>query len=332
MPAPNVNYALPLVRNNPFYPGQTGVLGTDNRTGLRAHSTGVVLYVDPNYPGASDARDGTNPTNPLLTVAKALTLCRPYRGDVIVVGASSAWEYAEGGMGIATAQYTTPIAEEVEITVSGVRIVGVSHGTMGAVWTLASNGGMCITNYAMDTIIEGFVFTQGDTYVGCNGIFAEWDGVTMFGENMTVRNCVFDDTVDTAIQMEFSWYCDIHHNTFVKCDVYAIYVDPAGSGSAYNWVHDNDFQDPAIAIGFQGCDDNQIYGNRFFNSNALAGAAATNEGINTANGVRNMVTNNWFSCLLPVGAGDINDFCTSTAFDSWVGNHAINGLIVLRPT
>ena len=109
MPAPDVRFALPLVRQNPWYPGQTGVVGSDARTGQRLHSTGVILYVDPNYPGASDDRDGTNPTNPLLTVAKALTLCQPYRGDVIAVGASSAWFFAEGGRGLATCLlYTSP--------------------------------------------------------------------------------------------------------------------------------------------------------------------------------------------------------------------------------
>ena len=79
MPATNVNWPTPLTRLNPWYPGQMGVPGTDNETGLRLNSTGAIFYVDPNYPGVSDLRDGTNPTNPLQTVEAALTKCEAYR-------------------------------------------------------------------------------------------------------------------------------------------------------------------------------------------------------------------------------------------------------------
>ena len=80
-----VHLPLPLVRQPYVLPGQFGVPGTDERTGLRTHPTGAVFYVDPNYPGASDNRDGTSPTDPLLTMAAALTKCLPFRGDTIVV-------------------------------------------------------------------------------------------------------------------------------------------------------------------------------------------------------------------------------------------------------
>ncbi|GAG38311.1 unnamed protein product, partial [marine sediment metagenome] len=85
MTGAGVNFAAPLTRLNPWYPGQIGVEGAWTDTGLRMHSTGTVFYVDPNFPGASDARDGTDPTSPLLTVATAITKCEAYRGDVIAV-------------------------------------------------------------------------------------------------------------------------------------------------------------------------------------------------------------------------------------------------------
>jgi hypothetical protein len=334
MPATNVLWGSPLTRLNPWYPGQFGVPGTDADTGLRLSCSGTIFYVDPNYPGASDQRDGTNPTAPLLTVAAALTKVQPQRGDVILVGSNDAWQYAPGGSGV-SADYATAISEEVVIpyTASGVRIVGASNSPLGVMWTPASNGGTCITCHAIDVIIEGFVFTEG-AYTGCNAVYCEWDGATLFGENLTVRHCAFDDTVDIAIQLEYSWYCNIHHNVFWENDTYGIYVDAAGSAIEYAIIHDNLFHNCAIAMALLGgCDNNHIARNSIFNASAQAGAAATNEGINLTGGDENMVFDNWFSCLLPVPAnGDWDDLNTAAASDAWVGNHCMNGLAVTNPT
>lgn len=329
MPASNVNWPIPLTRLNPWYPGQMGVPGTDNETGLRLHSTGAIFYVDPNHVDNNDQRDGTDPSAPLTSIGAALTKCQPYRGDVIAVMANNAWQFGKPADG-----YATAIVEEVVITVPGVRLVGVSPSGMGVYWYPASNGGTQITVHAIDVTIEGFVFSEGPTFAGCNAIYSEWDGLTLFGENLTVRNCVFDDTVDIAIQLEYSWYCNIHDNIFSKCDTYGVYTDAAGSGTEYSMIHDNIFHDCAIAMALLGgCDDNHIFNNRIYNSNAQGAGAATNEGINTTGGARNMVTKNWFSCLLPVpAAGDLNDLCTAAATDAWAGNYCIDGLVVANPT
>ena len=110
MPSADVRWPIPLWRQHPWYPGQLGgVPGVDTETGLRAHSTGAVFYVDPNYPGVSDARDGTNPTNPLATVAQALTLCQAYRGDTIAVMANDSWEHGGHGQG-----YTFRVAADAD--------------------------------------------------------------------------------------------------------------------------------------------------------------------------------------------------------------------------
>ena len=324
----------PLVRQNPWYPGQFGVSGTSTETGKRTSPTGSVFYVDPNYTGVSDNRDGTNPLNPLRTIGAALGKCQSYRGDVIHVATNSMAEYGEGGQAVANAPYPIPISEEVEVTVSGVKIVGANFGTMGVPWTPASNGGTCITVNAFDVTIEGFLFTEGLVYAGLNAISAEWNGTTLFGDNMTVRNCYFDDTVDIAIQLEFSWSCDIYNNYFQECDTYGIYSAFVGSGAAYNRICNNWFHDCAIAIAFlnAGCDDNLIHANHVYNASAAIAAAATNEGFDLAAGDDNMVTDNYFSCLLPVGVGDYNDLNSAGTGDAWVGNHCMNGLAVTNPT
>jgi len=290
-----------------------------------------VFYVDPNAVGVSNARDGTDPEAPLQTVAQALTLCQAYRGDVIAVMANGSWQYADG------LSRALPVSEEVEITVAGVRLVGVfPSSSMGVVWTPASNGGTCITVSAIDVTIEGFCFTEGGTYTGCDAIYCEWDGVTLYGENLTVRNCYFDDTVDTAIQIEYSWYCDIHDNVFSQCDDYGVYVDTGGSGVAYCQIHHNLFHDITGTAAIEllgGCDDNEVFENRIYNRNAESAAAATNEGINTTGGARNFVHHNTLSCLLPVPAnGDYDDFCSGAATDAWVSNWLLNGPSVTTPT
>jgi len=328
MPANNVNWPLPLTRLNPFYPGQFGVPGTANETGLRQHSSGAIFYVDPNHVDNNDNRDGTDPTSPLSTVAAAILKCQPYRGDVIAVMANNSWQYGNSADGFATA-----ISEEVIVTVPGIKIVGVCPSGQGVYWYPVSNAGVCITVHAIDVTIEGFFFSEG-SFAGCTAIESEWDGATLFGENLTVRNCVFDDTVDIAIQLDYSWYCDIHDNIFWKCDTYGIYSPVAGSGIAFSRICDNDFHDCAIAISLLGgCDDNIIQRNTIYNSNAQTPAAATDEGIDTTGGARNMVSDNYFSCALPApAAGDYDDLNTAAATDAWINNHCLNGDTTTNPT
>jgi len=330
MPGPNVSWPIPLQRLPPWYPGQMGVPGTDSETGLRTDTHGTVFYVDPNAVGVSDQRDGTNPQDPLQTVAAAITKCQPYHGDVIAVMANNSWQYGNPADGRVTA-----ISEEVTLDVPGVRLVGISSAGQGVYWYPASNGGTCITVTALDCTIEGFMFSQGPTYAGCNAISAIWDGLTLFGENLTVRHCVFDDTVDTAIQLEYSWYCDIHDCLFLECDAYGVYTAAAGSGTNYTSIHDNYFENcatAAIAL-LGGATDNQIYNNRIFNGNAQGAGVATDQGINTTGGGNNTIANNWLSCLLPVPAnGDLDDLCTAAATDAWISNWCMNGQQVTNPT
>ncbi len=323
---------MPLMRMNPIYPGQFGVPGTDEDTGLRMHPTGRVFYVDPNYPGTRDGRDGTNPTAPLESVEAALAQCRSYHGDVIQVSTNSMWIYGEGGQGIANAPYATPISEEIEVTVSGVRIVGAGRGPTGVMWNPIQNAGTCITVHALDVVIEGFSFDEG-TYNACDAIYAEWDGVTLFGDNLTVRHCLFTSTVATAIELEFGWSCVVHDCVFENV-IYGVMSDVGGSGCAYNQIFGNWFIDVstgAISL-LGGGDDNLIYGNWVYNQDAENAALATNEGINLTGGARNMVANNWLSCALPVAAnGDYADLNSGSASDAWINNHCLNGDAVTTP-
>lgn len=326
MPASNVQWPPPLTRFPTLWPGQPGVPGTDSDRGERMHCTGEIFYVDPNFPGVSNLRDGTSPTSPLRTVAAALALVQPQRGDVIAVMSNDNWYYAPGGMGVST-DYVTPISEEVTIpyTASGVRIVGLSNSPLGVMWQPASNAGTCITVHAIDVTIEGFVFTEG-AYTACDAISAEWDGVTMFGENLTVRHCVFDDTVDTAIQLEYSWYCDIHDNVFWYCGAYGIYADPLGSGSTFNLIYRNRFHyvtTSAISMANAATDENHIYENAIYGD-----PTGTDNFIDLAGGADNMVDHNTMACNL---GAQYTATCSDATSGAWIHNYLLNGVTTSNP-
>ena len=328
MPSANVRTPWPLTRMNPIYPGQFGILGTANETGLRNDCNGAVFYVDPNYPGVVDARAGTDPIAPLATITAALAKCQSYHNDVIVVMPGDTWQYGAG------ASRTTAIVEDVTVTVHGVRIMGVSpSGALGVEWQPATAAGVACTVSAMDVLIEGFLF-EGFRGIGAGGtaIDAEWDGATLYGENLTVRHCFFSGDIDIGIQLEYVWNAYIHHNVFQECDVHGIYVDQAGSGSAYLAITDNWFQNCAAAMSVRLLDDSQVMRNTIYNSNAQGAALATDEGIDTTGGSSNLIADNFFSCLLPVPAnGDYVDLNTSAASDAWINNHCMDGDTITNP-
>ncbi|GAG88873.1 unnamed protein product, partial [marine sediment metagenome] len=187
MPATKVQWPNPLVRQPALYGTQMGVPGTGDDRGLRMHSTGEVFYVDPNFPGVSDQRDGTSPTSPLQTVGEALTKCEDYRGDVIAVMHNGLWTY-----GNPASDNILPIAEAVTVDVPGVRIVGVApSASLGVPWMPTANNDVCITVAALDVLIEGFAFWT-DAYTGTTGISVAWNSPP-WGENTTVRHCYFYD-------------------------------------------------------------------------------------------------------------------------------------------
>ena len=146
-----------------------------------------IFYVDQNNAQATDAGNtGRDPTVPLATVQAAVNLCRDHQGDTIVVGANDAWQYAPQNRPL-------DITESVVIpaTTGGIRIIGAATNPWSVQWQAGGDNEAALTVNAMDVLVEGFVFTEV-TYANTTGIFAEWTGVGAAGENLTVRNCVFD--------------------------------------------------------------------------------------------------------------------------------------------
>lgn len=304
-------------RNAGFATGQARVWGFDARTGIDSRSYfapgSKLFYVDPNNAQATDAGNlGEDPTVPLATVAAAVALVRPYLGDTIIVGANDAWQYAAD-------LRDTAIQESLVIpaTVGGFRIVGASSNPLGVTWEAAAADEFCITVYGMDVLIEGFVFTGVS-----NGIQAVWDGSTMYGENLTVRGCHFDDGLNYGIQLDYSWYTHIHDNQFHNVSVAAIHnLDVEGDPDYLN-IHDNLFVDNTAAI------DLEDVNNCFIYRNLINGTAAgVNNMIDLTGGSGNLVTGNVLSCTI----AQYDTACSDATSGAWIANDCTDGQPVAPP-
>lgn len=315
--AANVPWSPPLTRLRPWYPGQMGVPGTDTETGLRLDTNGVIFYVDPNAVGVSDQRDGTDPTEPLQTVAAALAHCQAYRNDVIVVAPNSFWVYANTALGRAT-----PIAEEVTVNVPGVRIVGLYPSSyLGVPWTPVTDNGVCITVNAMDVLIEGFCFWDDTGLTAPTAILAEWDAPP-YGETLTVRNCYFGDGMDYGIRLDYAWNCHVYDNMFQELSVAAIDCPAVYGQPDYTVIHDNVFMDNALAISLAATDNLTIYNNLIYGTGAGA-----NNFINLTGGSDSIVANNFFACTI----AQYDTTCSDATSGAWIFNHCTNGEPVAPP-
>jgi hypothetical protein len=172
----------PLVRANPWYPGQLGIRGSDNTLGLRERSTGVVLYVDRNSPLANDASDGTNPQGPLLTIQGAVTkliamhAIEDMRGSVIVVNPGT---------------YTETVTVPFTGCPPSCAIVGAGTGALRPTWTSAAAGADALTLGATGWEISNIYFI-GPALASC--IRVCWLlPVVSYRANLTyIHDCFFD--------------------------------------------------------------------------------------------------------------------------------------------
>lgn len=317
MPASNVPWAPLLTRFKTLMPGQPGVPGTDNTTGLRLDTNGVIFYVDPNAPGVYDSRDGTDPEGPLATVTKALTLCRAYRNDTIIVAPSSYWTHANTAAG-----RPLPVREEVIVSTPGVRIVGLMpSASLGVPWLVTQNGGVAITVNAMSVLIEGFNFWE-DTYTTPIAIDAYWDGTDAWGDNVVIRNNFFGDGLDHGIRLDFSYNTHIHNNTFQDIATTAILSLDVEGDPDYCFIYNNRFNNNAEAIVLEDSSACMIY------DNLISGdGTGTNNFIDLTGGSNNLVANNYLGCTI----AQYDVVCSDATSGAWVGNHATNGLITAPP-
>lgn len=323
MPASNVQWAPPLTRLNPWFPGQFGVHGAWTETGLRQDTTGAIFWVNPNSTYAEDAQDGTDPNYPLATVERALALCQAYRNDVIIVSPNAGWQYADTRVG-----YTTRINEEVVVSVPGVRIVGQFPASpLGVVWDPVTDSGVCITVRAIDVLIEGFCFSNESGVTTPIGILAEWNGgaTALYGDNLTVRHCYFANGMEDGILLDYAWCSDIHSNYFSDCTGDAIGNPSVYGDPDYSLIHDNLFMNNNAAIHLNATARCMIYRNQIYGT-----ATGTDNFIDLTGGNTNLISDNWLGCAL--AGNQYNTTCSDSTSGSWVRNHCIDGETGAAPT
>jgi len=301
-------------------PGEAGVVPFGISSLPAKVSDSKNFYVIPDHVNAADTNSGENPAYPLATAARAWALARAYHGDTIWVTSSDSWQFGAGT--------EIGIVESLVIPANkpGVAMVGVSRGSEGCYWQPTGTAGWCIWVQALDTVIDGFCFWNDAGT--CNGIYCDWASPTAFGENTIICNNTFTDDCLTAIQMEYTWYVDIFNNRLQQCDPYGIAVSVSGSGVNYVRIYDNWFNDCAIAMYLNNCDQGLIRSNHIFNTIVQASGTCTNMGINTALGASNLVEDNYFSCTV----GQMNAFCSGAPTDAWINNHCTDGMLVTIPT
>jgi len=175
-------FNLPQLRAAPWYPGQMGVPGSDVQRGLRTESAALVLYVDDEYPTATDAADGTDPENPKATIQGAIdqltawqtTLATDLDGSVIVVAAEA-----------------TP-TENVTIPATAPKncyILGAGVKEHAPTWTALVTTAPCLDVQREGWIIEGFTF---NCPADAAGIRLYDDNADASSYKTTIRNCIFD--------------------------------------------------------------------------------------------------------------------------------------------
>lgn len=187
-------------------------MGFSNTTDPRRGATGVIEHLTGGVPGVYGDRMVfyvSNATylkpggNHFTTISQALTACRAYRGDVIVVRAG----------------YTQAIsaAAGLDFNVAGVTVVGEGGRAGMPVITLDTTVNADVDITAADVTLENLHFAAGfPDITHCIDITAA---------GATIRNCVFSDTsafnflIAITLGVEDN---DSDHTTIEKCQFLAL--------------------------------------------------------------------------------------------------------------
>ena len=311
--------ALPLVRQQPWYPGQMGVDGSDVSRGLRWEPTGIVLYVDENHPNTSGATDGTDPENPLNSVQTAIT-----RLTSFVTSTSTSLE----GSVIVVANEAT-IAETVIIPTTAPQhctLLGAAQGADAPTWTAATATGIALTIQQRGWTIEGFRFVAG-----AGGQCIRLDRTATLAAHRTIiRNNYFDGAYTGLYGINFNgapasvqiYNNEFHEFTRGNTTAYAIYSSESGEANPYMcvfannrfWENENHIGNNAAIHGYNLC----LFQGNVFHEGLLI--AATNI-LDLRGGTlgKNIVTGNVFS-------GDYSNtggyYANAVSPGNWVGNIA----------
>lgn len=174
---------LPLMKLNPFYPGQWGVKGADANLGIRLLPGAQVYYVQSTHANADNNNDGTDPDYPLATLAQAVTNATAGRGDLILLapGHTESW------------------AAAVALSKSGLTVLGVGSGQLRPRITM-TNVAATLTISGANVTVENVLFLVG---VDALPIM-----VDVNADDFTLRGCEFRE--NTAVAQQWVTAVDIN--------------------------------------------------------------------------------------------------------------------------
>lgn len=136
-----------------------------------AYNTGKVLYVHSGT-GANGTEGGRSKSSPLATLAYALSLCTDNKGDIIFLMPG----HAEN------------LAAALDITQSGVLVVGIGHGTLLPTFsTTAAAGSIKLTG--TNILLANFRMTANFATGTTTGV-----DITATADGATLRGLQFRDT------------------------------------------------------------------------------------------------------------------------------------------
>ncbi|HUX76684.1 MAG TPA: hypothetical protein VMY40_08610 [Anaerolineae bacterium] len=317
---------LPQIRMQPWFPGQMGVSGSDVQRGLRWEPQGIVLYVDENHPGASADADGTDPENPLTTIALAIARLTAF--------ATSMATSLEGSVIVVADEAT--IAESVIIPPTAPKyctILGAGSTAHHPTWTAATAAGRALTIRQEGWTIEGITFE-----VGAAGTAIRLEEVTIgsyTAYKTTIRDCRFDGLYGGLYGIDF--YGAPHRVSIKNC----VFLEfRRGDNTAYGIIVSNTavgpgspYQGAVIGCRFQSC-ENYVGGlgaivgfnmtlfqnNVFVTSHAALIPVVLYLDLRGGSRGYNIVTGNFFGGVYTNGGGYFANPATPNS--CWIGNFA----------
>lgn len=325
--------ALPIIRFQPAYPGQMGVQGSDTSRGYRSSSAGVVFYVDADHPNATTTADGTDPNNPLTTIAAALA-------RLVTFHALSSVQAEGSVIVVSPGTYTDSVTIDRTSYPADCTLLAAGNSKFDVVWVPASGDALTIDQSGW--LVDGFHFQPADDGAGVHLTWAAGAGA----EDTCIQNCFFDGRWGTGlygIELEGApANVTVQNNRFAEFSTAqpCIVVRSCNQASPYqNHFFGNTFQECAeyitnIAEGYNAC---IFAGNFFAEATGVLAATTTYIDLGGPGFGYNVVTQNIFG-------GDYSNAGGYTAeaagTDNWVGNLAFdvaeaevadNGITIAEP-
>jgi len=183
----NFSAGYPIYKLPPWFGGQMGVEGSIPPEGFRTEPQGVVYYVAPSHPDATDVSDGTDPRRPLATIQQAITLNNatinwantpPYKGMNTIVIAPG--QYDENltppyycriiGLGLATGN-TTDICVDVH-PAAGSALAGTGLACYWQNIRFETDTAVPIVDFGVmnSVVFDGCMFTDGNPGLATVGL------------------------------------------------------------------------------------------------------------------------------------------------------------------